>query len=76
MSGYVALYCNCVRCHRPMTCHPHKVPVINNPEHGIRREPICEPCFHVLNQWRKDQGLEPWPDPLPGAYEACPEEEL
>lgn len=40
-----------------------------------QREPICESCVDRLNPIRVANGLAPIA-PLPGAYDACDEDEL
>jgi hypothetical protein len=64
-----------VACHRPFSFNPHKVP--SSSALTGTREPICRLCFDRLNALRvKRGGLEPFPEPLPGAYEPLPEDEL
>ena len=65
----------CVRCRRVITFNPNKVPSIRITPDGPK-EPLCLDCHTHLNQARKSMNLEPWPEPLPGAYDAAPEEEI
>ncbi len=72
---YAMIYSTCIRCHKLMGYNPHLVPSIRvTPDSP--KEPLCNNCHTALNNLRKASGLEPWPDPLPGAYEACDENEL
>ena len=73
--GYALLLVTCLRCRLPFGCNPHRVPSIRVTPGGPR-EPLCRACFDVLQAVRVEKGLEPWPEPLPGAYEAIAEEEL
>lgn len=75
MSGYAIAFVTCIRCGSPFGCNPNLVPSIRLSSEGPK-EPVCEPCVTALNAVRVEQGMEPWPEPLPGAYDACPEEEL
>lgn len=74
--GYAFCLAPCVRCKQPFSFNPHKVPSIRVPPPDGPKQPLCRSCVEVLQEVRKQQGLEPWPDPLPGAYELLPEEEL
>ena len=72
--GYYWMMSNCIRCKQLMSFNPYKVPSIRlNPE--SEKEPICLVCHEALNKLRTDLGLDPWPDPLPGAYEPVDENE-
>ena len=73
--GYAFIVAPCVFCGIPFPSNPNKVPSIRRTPDGPK-EPMCLSCHGRANETRKAHGLEPWPDPLPGAYEACPEEEL
>lgn len=57
-----------------MTCNPRKVPSVYD-KNGVL-QPICLYCHTKVNKVRKEHGLDPWPEPLEGAYEACDEMEL
>ena len=72
MPGYVFAQSPCVACRQVFAYNPHKVPSVT--VHG-HREPICEDCVNQVNPVRIANGLDPIV-PLPGAYEALPEEEL
>ena len=63
----------CGLCHQPFSFHPNKVPsmLIDG-----KKEPICLNCFNHAQASRKEHGLEPWPAPLPGAYEGDEEENI
>jgi len=70
--GYVIAMSPCIGCRTLFSYNPMRVPSIT-----IRgsREPICRACVERVNPQRIANGLEPI-EPLPGAYEACPENEL
>ena len=70
--GYVTAFSPCAACKRPFTYNPVKVPsvVVNG-----SREPICQACVTQANPLRQERGL-PVINVLPGAYEACDENEL
>ena len=70
---YAMIMGACIRCHQVFTFHPNKVPSIR--VNGVK-EPVCKGCHEALNQERVKLGLERWPEPLAGAYEAAPEEEI
>lgn len=67
--GYMMIYAPCVVCKKPFASNPNKVPSFR--VNGVK-EPICKSCLDLVNEKRKEKGLEPFPPPLPGAYE--PEE--
>lgn len=71
--GYVFMIAACVLCKQPFSFNPHKVPslMVNG-----TKEPLCEGCHKAANLARKAAGVPPWPEPLEGAYEPMPEEEL
>jgi hypothetical protein len=78
--GYALCFSACLRCRQIFPYNPTRVPTIRVNEYGCpdpngTKEPLCEPCFTLLNAIRVEHGLEPWTLPE-GAYEACPEEEL
>ena len=70
--GYVVAMAPCFGCSREFPFNPMKVPSIRC---NGKREPICQSCVDRINPERIANGLEPIV-PLPGAYEACDEEEL
>jgi hypothetical protein len=70
--GYTLAIAPCLWCRRPFGFNPMKVPSIKINE---TKEPICEGCFDMLNQMRKEKGLPLW-ERLPDAYDACEEDEL
>jgi len=70
--GYALGTAPCIGCGQPFTFNPMKVPSIRVND---VKEPICENCVNRFNPIRIAKGLEPIV-PLPGAYEACDEEEL
>jgi len=71
--GYAMMLTPCINCKQMFSCNPNKVPSLR--VEG-RREPLCRSCFDKWNQIHKvSKGLPP-DEPLPGAYEPCPEEEL
>jgi len=72
--GYVFITSACFGCGRLFSYHPNRVPSIRDPRTGSR-EPICRDCVNSANPKRLANGLEPIV-PLPGAYEACPEDEV
>ena len=63
----------CIGCGRVFFYNPLKVPSCSAVTG--KREPICADCVERINPMRKKNGLEPIV-PLPGAYEACEEDEL
>ena len=78
--GYMFALIPCVRCKRPFSCNPDRVPSLRVNAKGVpdpngTREGICEPCFDLLNATRVSRGLPAWPEPLPGAYEPENEDE-
>jgi hypothetical protein len=72
--GYALALSPCFRCGITFTYNPMKVPSVRD-KAGVR-QPLCRGCVAVIQAEQRDKGLPVWPDPLPGAYEACPEEEL
>lgn len=71
--GYLFMIAPCILCGQPFSFNPNRVPSIM---HNGRREPLCKSCHARANEIRKSHGLEPWADPLPGAYEAADENEI
>jgi hypothetical protein len=74
MSGYAFAIGPCIACRQPFTYNPLRVP--SSRALTGHREPICRTCFERINAKRQSLGYPPFPDPLPGAYEPLPEEEL
>ena len=72
MTGYVFAMGECVRCKRPFTFNPVRVPSLT---WNGTRQPICRACVDRINRKRIANGLEPIV-PLPDAYEECEESEL
>lgn len=72
LMGYVFVMSSCYGCGHPFSYNPTKVPSINI--NGVR-EPVCQACVDRANPKRIANGLAPIV-PLPGAYEAAPEEEV
>jgi hypothetical protein len=72
MAGYVSCIGTCFACKKPFSFNPNKVPSLR--VEGVKRE-ICRTCIEIANPKRIANGLEPVAI-LPGAYEACPEEEV
>lgn len=70
--GYVFATSPCANCGRLFNYNPNLVPSVR--VNGVR-EPICRDCVEWANPLRKEKGLDPI-KVLPGAYEACVEEEL
>lgn len=70
---YAIMIGPCVLCKRPFSFNPMKVPSFK--VNGIK-EPCCEPCLDRANAMRKAAGLEPFPPPLPGAYDECDADEI
>lgn len=68
--GYFFAIGRCFCCGRHFTFHPERVPSLH--VEG-RREPVCRTCVERINPLRKRKGLDEIV-PLPGAYEAGPEE--
>lgn len=73
--GYMLAMGPCMRCRRVFSFNPHKVPSQRLQPDGPR-QPVCRACFDYLNRKRVKLGYERWPDPLPGAYEPGPEDEI
>jgi hypothetical protein len=71
--GYFIMMGSCIMCKQPFAFNPHKVPSIRV---DGKREPLCLRCHGRANEVRKARGLEPWPDPQPGAYDGADESEL
>lgn len=74
MSGYAVILSPCFRCGGIFTYNPNKVPSVRD-QLGVK-QPLCRSCVEIIQALQKEMGLPAWPDPLPGAYEPCPEEEL
>jgi hypothetical protein len=72
MSGYAFCVGHCYGCKQLFTFNPLLVPSIDIQG---SKEPICQSCAEKANPVRTQNGLDPI-TPLPGAYDACPEEEL
>ena len=72
--GFAALITPCICCGRIFSCNPHKVP--SSSALTGEREPVCRDCYERLQRTRERLGLDPWPDPQPGAYEPIEEHEL
>ena len=70
--GFVLCHGTCAVCKHLCSFNPIKVPsvVVDG-----TREPICRPCVEAANPVRVQRGLPPI-EILPGAYDACNEEEL
>ena len=66
--SFMFCYGDCVRCHKPFSFNPERVPsvVVNG-----SREPLCADCVAWANPLRVAKGLPPI-QVLSGAYE--PEE--
>lgn len=73
--AWVSVFGECYVCAQPFTFHPNRVPSLRVGPQDTR-EPVCRSCFDRLNAARLRAGLEAWPEPLPGAYEAAPESEV
>jgi hypothetical protein len=71
--GYVTAMSPCLGCGRVFSYNPMRVPSCS--AKTGKREPICEACVERVNPMRIKNGLEPIVV-LPGAYEACEEDEL
>lgn len=70
---YAFMLAPCVLCGIPFAFHPNLVPSVRVKG---EKEPVCRQCHDYLNDLREKKGLERWPEPLAGAYEAAPEEEI
>lgn len=70
--GYVFATSSCIGCRQLFSYNPNLVPSV-----VVRgaREPICQNCVDQANPERIKNGLEPIMV-MPGAYEACDENEL
>lgn len=68
--GYMACIAPCLRCRRPFSFHPERVPSIR--VDGERR-PMCQECMEWFNSEREKAGLDPVPI-LPGAYDPVEDE--
>ena len=68
--GYMIAFGNCVNCGRLIGFNPNCVPSIRV---DGKREPLCEECFGIWNQYHRiDKGLKPIPL-HPDAYEPAEE---
>lgn len=79
--GYVFVMAPCLLCKQPFSFNPNFVPSIKVNSEGKsdpngKREPICQTCHTRANEARKAAGVEPWPEPLPGAYEPANENSI
>lgn len=72
--GYVLMMGACIGCGNPMSFNPNKVPAIKD-ANGVK-QPICKTCHDIFNDERERLGVERWPEPLPGAYEAADEDAI
>lgn len=72
MSGWVSVVGPCIGCGRVFSFHPNRVPSLL--VRGVR-EPVCGACIERVNPLRVAKGLPPV-EPLPGAYEPAPEDEV
>ena len=72
--GYAIAIGPCIGCGQTFGFNPHRVP--SSSAVTGEREPVCRACYERLNRKRVELGYEPWPAPLPGAYEPLPEDEL
>lgn len=72
---YAIMYAACALCGRPFGFNPNLVPSIRKTPGGPK-EPVCSGCHERANQIRVENGLEPWPPPMPGAYEGADEDEI
>lgn len=72
---YAVVIAPCILCGQPFSFNPRKVPAIRNPATG-KKEPICRTCHDIANDERVKRGMEPWPNPLPDAYDPFHESEL
>lgn len=73
--SHAMLMTQCYDCGQPIICNPTKVPSIKDPDTGTLK-PLCADCIKAIQDVQREQGLPIWPNPLPGAYEACPEDEF
>lgn len=71
--GFALMMAPCILCGRVFGFNPVRVPSVM--VRG-RREPVCETCHKAAQEKQRAAGVEVWPDPLPGAYEGAPEEEV
>lgn len=72
--GYALCVAQCYGCRGTFGFNPHKVPSVKD-DQGIR-QPICGDCVKVMQEKQRKMNVPVWPDPLPGAYEGLPEEDL
>jgi len=56
----------CISCGQIFTFNPYRVP--SSTALTGKREPVCQTCFHRINEKRRTMGLEPF-EALPGAYD-------
>jgi hypothetical protein len=70
--GYVTLTAPCIRCKALFSFNPVRVPSIRI---DGTRYPICQACIPVINEKRKEAGVEEIV-PAPDAYEAVDEAEI
>ena len=73
MGGYAFAMGPCLFCGVPFTFNPLRVPSLK--VKGVK-EPICKSCHAAANRYRVENGIEPFPEPHPDAYEACKEEDI
>ena len=71
--GYAIALSPCAGCGRVIGYNPHRVPSVF--VNGVR-EPVCRDCIERANPMRIANGLEPFPEPFPDAYEPIGEAEL
>ena len=71
--GYALVIGPCLVCKKPFGMNPNRVPSLK--VNGVK-EPICGPCHKAINEYRVENGVDPFPEPHPNAYKACDETEL
>jgi len=72
--GYALCMSTCYSCRKVITYNPTKVPSVKDKQG--KKQPLCASCVGLIQAKQREQGNLVWPPPLPGAYEACNEEEL
>ena len=70
--GYVSVLAPCFGCGQLFSFNPVRVPSIRI---GGERMPVCQTCVDRVNPKRRANGLDDIV-PLPGAYDACDENEI
>lgn len=77
---YGFMMAECHRCGRLFLSNPRLVPTVRDKNNV--KQPLCRTCVKEIQILQQDllerhfPGVQVWPDPLEGAYEPAPAEEI